>query len=133
MLRAGSEPKPTELGAQPRADGRPSGPAAATRTDPTIFAFSLTQPTATVAMVGTGEKTSASPLIQGFRWDVFYLTAQEVAERFSQVSPELRKEFLDFLVSSVTAAGSKPIASERPACTLRRNRPAHTSSVWLMP
>ena len=29
--------------------------------------------------------------------------AQEVAERFSQVSPELRKEFLDFLVSSLTS------------------------------
>ncbi|EGJ10554.1 MULTISPECIES: magnesium-protoporphyrin IX monomethyl ester (oxidative) cyclase [Rubrivivax] len=29
--------------------------------------------------------------------------AQEVAERFSQVSPELRQEFLDFLISSVTS------------------------------
>ncbi len=29
--------------------------------------------------------------------------AQEVAERFSQVSPELRKEFLEFLVSSLTS------------------------------
>ncbi len=29
--------------------------------------------------------------------------AQEVAERFSQVSPELHKEFLDFLVSSLTS------------------------------
>ncbi|MBZ8139128.1 magnesium-protoporphyrin IX monomethyl ester (oxidative) cyclase [Rubrivivax gelatinosus] len=28
---------------------------------------------------------------------------QEVAERFSQVSPELRQEFLDFLISSVTS------------------------------
>ncbi|HEX4933829.1 MAG TPA: hypothetical protein VFV33_11655, partial [Gemmatimonadaceae bacterium] len=53
----------------------PSGPAAATRTDPAIFAFSLTQPTAAVAMISLGEKTSGSPLIQGFRWDVYYLTA----------------------------------------------------------
>ena len=29
--------------------------------------------------------------------------ATEVAERFSQVSPELRQEFLDFLISSVTS------------------------------
>jgi len=29
--------------------------------------------------------------------------AQEVAERFSQVSPEMRKEFLDFLISSLTS------------------------------
>ena len=29
--------------------------------------------------------------------------AQEVAERFAQVSPELRSEFLDFLVSSLTS------------------------------
>ncbi|MFO1273736.1 MAG: magnesium-protoporphyrin IX monomethyl ester (oxidative) cyclase [Rubrivivax sp.] len=29
--------------------------------------------------------------------------ATEVAERFSQVSPELRKEFLDFLITSVTS------------------------------
>jgi magnesium-protoporphyrin IX monomethyl ester (oxidative) cyclase len=29
--------------------------------------------------------------------------SDEVAERFSQVSPELRKEFLDFLVSSLTS------------------------------
>lgn len=59
----------------------PSGPAAATRADPTIYSFSLSQPTAAVAMVSLGEKTSASPLIQGFRWDVYYLTAQEVADR----------------------------------------------------
>lgn len=59
----------------------PSGPAAATRTDPAIFAFSLSQPTAAVAMVSLGEKTSASPLIQGFRWDVYYMTAQEIIDR----------------------------------------------------
>lgn len=59
----------------------PSGPAAATRTDPAIFAFSLSQPTAAVAMVSLGEKTSASPLIQGFRWDVYYMTAQEIVDR----------------------------------------------------
>ena len=59
----------------------PSGPAAATRTDPAIFAFSLAQSTATIAMVSSGEKTSGSPLIQGFRWDVFQLSAQEVVER----------------------------------------------------
>jgi magnesium-protoporphyrin IX monomethyl ester (oxidative) cyclase len=29
--------------------------------------------------------------------------AQEVAERFSQVSPEMRQEFLDFLITSVTS------------------------------
>jgi magnesium-protoporphyrin IX monomethyl ester (oxidative) cyclase len=29
--------------------------------------------------------------------------AQEVAERFSQVSPELRQEFMDFLITSVTS------------------------------
>jgi magnesium-protoporphyrin IX monomethyl ester (oxidative) cyclase len=29
--------------------------------------------------------------------------AQEVAERFSQVSPEMRKEFLDFLITSLTS------------------------------
>ena len=29
--------------------------------------------------------------------------AQEVAERFSQVSPEMRQEFLDFLISSLTS------------------------------
>ncbi len=29
--------------------------------------------------------------------------AQEVAERFSQVGPELRQEFLDFLITSVTS------------------------------
>ena len=29
--------------------------------------------------------------------------AQEVAEIFSQVSPELRKEFLEFLITSVTS------------------------------
>jgi len=29
--------------------------------------------------------------------------AKEVAERFSQVSPEMRQEFLDFLISSLTS------------------------------
>jgi len=31
--------------------------------------------------------------------------AQEVAERFSQVSPEMRKEFLEFLITSLTLSG----------------------------
>src|SRR5690606_27392869 len=60
------------------------GPAAPTRADPSVFAFSLTQPTAAVAMITLGEKTSSSPLIQGFRWEVYYLTAQEVAQRASE-------------------------------------------------
>ncbi|BAH38079.1 MAG TPA: hypothetical protein DGD08_06525 [Gemmatimonas aurantiaca] len=59
----------------------PAGPAAATTGNPTTFSFSLAQSTAGIAMVSLGEKTSASPLIQGFRWDVYYLTAQEVAEQ----------------------------------------------------
>lgn len=59
----------------------PSGPASASLTSPTTFAFSLTQPTAIVAMVRSGEKTSSSVLIQGFRWDVYYLTRQEIVEQ----------------------------------------------------
>lgn len=59
----------------------PSGPAAASGTNPTTFNFSLAQSNAGIAMVNLGEKMSTSPLIQGFRWDVFYLTAQEVAEQ----------------------------------------------------
>ncbi len=59
----------------------PSGPAAATAADPAVFSFSLSQPTAAVAVVNLGEKMSASPLIQGFRWNVFFLTAQEVVEQ----------------------------------------------------
>ncbi|HEY0931195.1 MAG TPA: hypothetical protein VGE27_14840 [Gemmatimonas sp.] len=59
----------------------PAGPAAATTGNPTTFSFTPSQSTAGIAMVSLGEKTSASPLIQGFRWDVFYLTAQEVVEQ----------------------------------------------------
>lgn len=59
----------------------PSGPAAGTAADPTTFNFSLAQGTAGIAMVKLGEKMSSSPLIQGFRWDVFYLTAAEVVEQ----------------------------------------------------
>ncbi len=62
----------------------PSGPAAPTLADPSVFAFSLTQPTGAVAMITLGEKTSASPLIQGYRWEVYYMTAQEIAQRASE-------------------------------------------------
>jgi hypothetical protein len=62
----------------------PSGPAAPTLADPSVFAFSLTQPTGAVAMITLGEKTSSSPLIQGFRWEVYYMTAQEIAQRASE-------------------------------------------------
>jgi hypothetical protein len=59
----------------------PAGPAAATTGNPTTFSFSPSQSTVGIAMVSLGEKTSASPLIQGFRWDVYYLTAQEAMEQ----------------------------------------------------
>lgn len=62
----------------------PDGPAAATATTPTAFRFSLSQPTGAVAMVNLGEKTSTSPLIQGFRWEVYYMTAAEIADRASR-------------------------------------------------
>lgn len=58
----------------------PSGPAAATAADPAKYAFSLTQATASVALVWTGEKTSASPLIEGHYWNVFYLSRQEMLD-----------------------------------------------------
>jgi hypothetical protein len=62
----------------------PSGPAAPTLADPSVFAFSLTQPTGAVAMITLGERTSSSPLIHGFRWEVYYMTAQEIAQRAAE-------------------------------------------------
>jgi len=62
----------------------PDGPAAATNATPATFSFSLTQSTAAVATVRLGESTSGSPLIQGFRWDVYYMTAQEITELAAQ-------------------------------------------------
>lgn len=62
----------------------PSGPAAPTLADPSVFAFSLTQPTGAVAMITLGEKTSTSPLLQGYRWEVYYMTAQEIAQRAAE-------------------------------------------------
>lgn len=62
----------------------PDGPAAATNAAPTTFRFDVNQSTGAVAMVNLGEKTSASPLIQGFRWEVYYMTAAELADRASR-------------------------------------------------
>lgn len=62
----------------------PDGPAAATAANPTTFNFNLSQSTGAVAMINLGEKTSASPLIQGFRWEVYYMTAAELIDRASR-------------------------------------------------
>ncbi|MEO7965885.1 MAG: hypothetical protein ABIT38_18395 [Gemmatimonadaceae bacterium] len=59
----------------------PDGPAAGTTATPTTFSFNVTQGKAGVAMVGLGEKTSASPLIQGHDWRVLYMTTQELVEQ----------------------------------------------------
>lgn len=59
----------------------PAGPAAPSPATPTTFSFSLSQATASVAMVELGEKTSASPLIAGHNWTVYYMTAQEIVEQ----------------------------------------------------
>ncbi|MEO6444062.1 MAG: hypothetical protein ABIZ91_18990 [Gemmatimonadaceae bacterium] len=62
----------------------PDGPAAPTPAAPTTFSFSLTQSTASIAMIGLGEKTSASPLIEGHNWTVYHLSTQEVVEQAAQ-------------------------------------------------
>lgn len=59
----------------------PDGPAAATASTPTTFSFNVTQGRAGVAMIATGEKTSASPLIEGHDWRVFYGSTQEITEQ----------------------------------------------------
>lgn len=62
----------------------PDGPAAASATTATTFSFSLTQPVAAVAFINLGEKTSASSLIEGHDWKVYYMTAQEITELAAQ-------------------------------------------------
>ncbi len=59
----------------------PDGPAAATAATPTTFSFNITQGRGGVAIVSTGEKTSASPLIQGHDWRVFYGSTQEIIDQ----------------------------------------------------
>lgn len=58
----------------------PDGPSAATATSPTDFNFTLTQSVAAVAMINLGEKTSASPLIEGHDWKVYYMTKDEITD-----------------------------------------------------
>jgi len=78
----------------------PGGPAAATAAAPATFAFSVSQATGAVAMVGLGEKTSSSPLIEGHHWTVYYMTAQELAT-------EAARECTDYPdVTTRTATGS---------------------------
>lgn len=58
----------------------PGGPAGATQATPATFAFDITQATGAVAMIGLGEKTSSSTLIEGHHWQVFYMTRQEIVD-----------------------------------------------------
>ncbi len=58
----------------------PDGPAGATQATPAKFSFDLTQSTASIALVWLGEKTSATPLIEGHYWNVFYLTRPEILD-----------------------------------------------------
>lgn len=62
----------------------PNGPAGATAQTPATYSFSISQSTASVAMVWLGEKTSASTIIEGFHWNVFYMTRQEIVDLAAQ-------------------------------------------------
>ena len=58
----------------------PNGPAAATAASPASYSFDVTQSTASVALVFSGEKTSARPIIAGPPWNVVYMTRQEIVD-----------------------------------------------------
>jgi hypothetical protein len=58
----------------------PAGPFGATQATPAQYSFDITQATGSIAIVWLGEKTSASPLIEGHYWNVFYLTRQEIID-----------------------------------------------------
>lgn len=58
----------------------PDGPGSATAATPSQFKFDIASSTGSVAMVRLGEKTSASPLIEGHHWEVYYGTRQEIVD-----------------------------------------------------
>ena len=78
----------------------PDGPASPTTALPSKYSFSIAQSTASVALVWSGEKTSASPLIEGHHWNVFYLTRQEVIDLAAEECITSRE------TSTRTASGS---------------------------
>jgi hypothetical protein len=109
----------------------PAGPSAATAATPTTFSFSITQPTASVAMVNLGEKTSASPLIQGHHWIVYYMTAQEIIQQAAEEC--VRYPDATTRTSSTTVTGYQsfdavvPTASQYALASIGSTGPLTTS------
>lgn len=57
-----------------------SGPWGATQATPASYSFNVSSPTASVAIVRLGEKTSANNITEGFYWNIFHLTRQELLD-----------------------------------------------------
>ncbi|MCC6317293.1 MAG: hypothetical protein IT361_06320 [Gemmatimonadaceae bacterium] len=117
----------------------PAGPAAATASDPTRFSFDISSSTASVALVRLGEKTSASPLIEGHHWEVYYLSRQEVIDAATAECVDNRDtsprtitgtvtgyQSFDAIIASTSRRGNAFVGSTGPLSTTftAQNQPA---------
>ncbi|MBC7896486.1 MAG: hypothetical protein H7066_13810 [Cytophagaceae bacterium] len=108
----------------------PNGPGGATAADPARFSFDIASPTGSVAMVRLGEKTSASPLIEGHHWEVYYGTRQEIVDLAAAECIDYRDvnnrtitgtvtgyQSFDALIASTSGRGNAGVGSTGPLNT----------------
>lgn len=106
------------------------GPWGATQTTPATYSFNINSATASVAIVRLGEKTSGNNITEGFYWNIFHLTRQELldlaAEECSTNRDAASRRFsgtvtgyqsFDQIIPSVSRLGLANVGSTGPLTT----------------
>lgn len=106
------------------------GPWGATTATPAKFSFDIASATASVALVWLGEKTSGNNITEGFHWNVFYMTRQEIADMAAAECVENREttsrtvsasvtgyQSFDALIASISKRANAGVGSTGPLTT----------------
>ncbi len=106
------------------------GPWGATQTTPATYSFNINSATASVAIVRLGEKTSANNITEGFYWNIFHLTRQELVDLAAEECVTNRDvttrrfsgtvtgyQSFDAIIASVSRLGLANVGSTGPLST----------------
>ncbi len=106
------------------------GPWGATQATPAKFSFDINSSTASVALVWLGEKTSSNGITEGFHWNVFYLTRQEIIDLAAAECADYRDtnartvsasvtgyQSFDALIASISKRANAGVGSTGPLTT----------------